>query len=353
MLRVMRANIENEPPLVDAASAALQRNTEELAEAVRALYGPSSADSFGELWTQRIEALAAYSEARATGDGEGLARATKQLQAHPAAYGAAVDTMTKGQLPRAWVAQRMSEHVTLLMRSTDAYAAGDFDAAFETERTAYAGMFDQGRGIAAAAVARTSNAVPAGFDDRAARLRSGLGRLLGEHAHWAFEASRAVVASKPATEAAAAALNENTEDILSALGGGPAEEFSGGWAAYVEGLVNFAVAVAESDPEKQSRTRAALDRTPGTFGASLSALSAGKVKASSVSGALKLHNDEILKAVTAYAAFDFAASHELAYAHYNQMYALGVTLADVLEGYTAGRAPRGGAKTGSGGSAAG
>lgn len=352
MMRVMRGKIDKEPEHVEAAERALWSNTKEITDVIRSVYGASESATFTKLWNQRIDALTAYSAARAKNDDEALAKAMTELRAYPARYGNAVNELTRGKIAEAPAKQRMSEHITLLTGAADAYASTNFPTAFARERTAYFAMFDNGTAFAKAAVWKRLGYLPPSFDDRAARLRAGIGRLLGAHSALAFETTRAVVSSKPSAEAAAAALNANTQSLLAALGNAPAEEFGGGWASSVEGTVEFAVAVAEFDTEGQTHARVALDAAPRELGARLAALSGGKVAAQTVAKDLRLQNEQTLKAVTSYAASDFDTSHDLAYAQFNHMFALADTMAGVLEGYSSVRAPRGGAKTGGGGSAA-
>jgi hypothetical protein len=264
-----------------------------------------------------------------------------------------VSKLTGGELPAAAVATSVSEHIHHLVAATDAYAEKDYAAAFAGERTAYNAMFATGKAISGAAVSKTPGELPAGFDSPPAQLRSNLGRLLGEHAELAFDATRAVVSGSPAAEAAASVLNANTREVIAAMQGalGPtaAQQFSSIWAGHIDALVQFSIAVAEQDAQAQARARAELDRFPDRLGPALATMSAGRVVAATVIDALKHHDEQLLQQVTAYAARDYDVSHDLAYAGYDHMFAIASVLADALEGRTAGGAPVGGAATGAGG----
>jgi hypothetical protein len=191
------------------------------------------------------------------------------------------------------------------------------------------------------------------FDSPSENLRSGLGRLLGEHVELAFDATRAVVAGQPSAGAAAKALDENTQEILAAIQGAAGDQaasaFGKVWAAHIDALVQFAVAVADDDDAAQSAARAHLDSFPARLSSLLAPLSRGDVAATTVVDALRTHDQQLLQQVTAYSAEDFATSHDLAYAGYDHMFAIASTLADVLQGDAGARAPRGGADTGAGG----
>jgi hypothetical protein len=251
------------------------------------------------------------------------------------------------------VADSVAGHIHHLVDATDAYANEDYTKAFQGERTAYNAMFATGKAISGAAVSKTAGELPAGFDSPPAQLRSNLGRLLGEHAELAFDATRAVVSGGPAAEAGAAALNANTRDVIAAmqgaLGAKAAKQFSSIWASHIDALVKFSIAVAEKDAQAQSRARAELDRFPGQLGPALSSMSGGRVVAGTVIDALQHHDEQLLQQVIAYAARDYRTSHELAYAGYDHMFAIADVLATALEGRTTKGSPVGGAATGGGG----
>jgi hypothetical protein len=353
MVRLMRGPIDREPRFVAAADTALGENTDELVAAVSSVYGTPAGSSFRTLWVEHVDALKAYSRAVADGDDAGRTKALGVLDAYAAKYGEAVQALTQGRLQAAAVADGVAMHIQHLVAATDAYAAKDYSEAFALQRTAYAAMFGTGQSLAGAAAMQSSGELPAGFDSPPAQLRSGLGRLLGEHVELAFDATRAVVAGNPSATAAAQALDDNTQDIIAAmqgaLGAGSADAFSDIWAGHIDALVAFAVAVADRDPAAQSAARARLDRFPSQLGDVLQPVSRGTVGARTVIDALREHDQQLLQQLTAYAAEDYSTAHEIAYAGYAHMYAIAATLAEVLEGRAAGSSPRGGAATGGGG----
>ena len=214
-------------------------------------------------------------------------------------------------------------------------------------------MFSTGKNLAGAIAVNPAGELPAGFNSPPERLRSALGQLLGEHAELAFDATRDVVAGNPGAQAAAAALNGNTQDIdaamQAALGTRTAAKFGGIWAQHIDALVAFSMAVAQNDDAAQTAARRRLERFPTALGQLLSPLAAGRVEASQVLGALKEHDQQLLQQVTAYAAKDYPRAHDIAYAGYDHMFGIATTLADALEGNAASTAPKGGAATGGGG----
>jgi hypothetical protein len=209
--------------------------------------------------------------------------------------------------------------------------------------------------MAGAGVRKANGELPVAFDSPTENLRSGLGRLLGEHVELAFDATRAIVAGQPSAGAAAKALDENTQEILAAMqaavGHKAAAAFGDIWAAHIDALVQFSVAVADDDDAAQSTARGHLDSFPGRLSSLLAPLSHGDVAADTVVAALRQHDQQLLQQVTAYAAKDFATAHDLAYDGYDHMFAIAATLSDVLVGKAGATSPGGGADTGGGGAA--
>lgn len=355
MIRLMRGPVDNEPTFVAAAQGALDRNTDELVDAVGHAYGEDAGTQFRSLWEEHIRLLRDYSEAVTVKDQASMDKAMSALDAYADRYGQLIATATDGELSADAVAAGVAEHIHHMVEATDAYAAGNFARAFQVQRETYSAMFGTAKSLAGAAIIRANGELPVGFDNPAENLRSGLGQLLGEHVELAFDATRAIVAGQPAAEAAAQALNENTRDILTAMQGAVGDKASAAfgrvWAAHINALVAFSVGVADDNDKTQAAARAGLDGFPGKLSTLLAPLSKGNVPAEAVVAALREHDQQLLQQVTAYAAKDYGTSHDLAYAGYDHMFAIATTLADVLGGEAGGTAPRGGADTGAGGAA--
>jgi hypothetical protein len=355
MIRLMRGPVDHEPAFVAAAQGALDRNTDELVDAVSHAYGADAGSQFRSVWEEHVRLLRDYSQAVADQDHAGMDKAMSALDAYADRYGQLIAAATHGRLSADAVAAGVAEHIHHMVEATDAYAAGDFARAYQLQREAYAAMFSTAKSLAGAAETRANGELPVAFDSPSEDLRSGLGQLLGEHVELAFDATRATVAGQPAAAAAAQALNANTRDILTAMQGAVGDRasvaFGRVWASHINSLVAFAVAVADDDDTAQAAARARLDHFPGRLSALLAPLSQGSVAAQTVVAALREHDQQLLQQVTAYAAKDYGTSHDLAYAGYDHMFAIAGTLADVLGGEAGSTAPRGGADTGAGGAA--
>jgi hypothetical protein len=337
----------------DAARAELERDTREIAQEVAAMYGKRAGARFATLWRARTVALEAYGTARAAADEAGAAAARQELARSADQYGSLVAGLARsGNVAARQAAADLQGRTRALLAATDAYAAGQYPDAFTQARAAYSALFRQGLAFVTEATPSARGST-VGFAGQATDLRSALGELFGEHAALAFDVSRAVVAESPAAPASADALNVNTaavvEAVRAALGPEAATAVSPVWAAHIDALMQFAVAVADNDDAAQARARAALDQFPARLGAVLAGVAGSGAAARRLVASLRKHDQLLLQQVTAFAAEDYTSSAQLAYQGYDHMFSLARMLADALEGRATAAAPRRGAHTGAGG----
>ena len=76
---MMRGRVRNDEDFGQAASAAIGRNTDDLAQLVGALFGAPAADQFRDLWANHVTALFNYSSGLATDDAGTRDRARAEL----------------------------------------------------------------------------------------------------------------------------------------------------------------------------------------------------------------------------------------------------------------------------------
>jgi hypothetical protein len=138
--------------------------------------------------------------------------------------------------------------------------------------------------------------------------------------------------------------------VQAALGPKAAAAVSQVWAAHIDALMQFAVAVAGDDDTAQGQARAALDQLPARLGLVLAGVTSGAA-ARRLLASLQMHDERLLQQVTAFAAADYERSAQLAYRGFDQMFGVAAMLADALESRAAAAAPRRGARTGAGGMA--
>ena len=189
------------------------------------------------------------------------------------------------------------------------------------------------------------------------RLRSELGRLLGEHVALAVAALRAGATTSPDFPAAADALNGNTSDLTAAIGtlfGEPAgNQFMSLWADHIDQLVAYTAGVAAQrrQPPRAAGGRAARVREPAGRASSRRA-TGNTAGLGGLAEAFLAHDEMLMRGVDAFAAKDYPQAHDIAYGTYQHMFELARQLSDAFGAAVAARLPQGGAQTGAGGTAA-
>jgi hypothetical protein len=168
----------------------------------------------------------------------------------------------------------------------------------------------------------------------AAGLRSDLNRLLQEHVYLAAIAANEALGGRSATfEAAAAALDANSDDIIGTFGSVyPDAEatFSDAWKGHIGFVVDYVTGLATDDAAKAEKAVADLQGYASSFGAFLSDTVEGLPDAEAVS-ALVLEHVLTLKSVidtvaAGKAAEAFGALREAA----GHMHMIGDALAEAI-----------------------
>lgn len=164
-------------------------------------------------------------------------------------------------------------------------------------------------------------------------LRALLGRLLGEHAALAMNATNLGVIGSPAFPAAAKALDRNSvalsKSIAAVYGGAAGTAFLDGrfqWRAHVGFFVDYTVALAKKDKAGQSKAVANLQRYTVEHGKLLGGATGLPPKA--VQADLLVHVLELKAQLDAYANKQYAKAATL----YQDAYAHMFMTADLLAG---------------------
>jgi hypothetical protein len=347
---LMRSRIRGDDDFVQAANAALGRNTDAMTDLVRRLFGDAAANAFAPQWSEHIVQLVAY--AAALGDHDGAARsgARDRLVTFEGGLADFFAGASKGRLRPADARAAVAMHVQHLTSQADAYAAGDYAKADRINREGYEHTYDMGLALADALL-------PAA--DRAAlrapvwRLRSQLGKLLAEHAVLVEDVTRAAVTNTPDFDAAAKMINANTEALGAAMdtlfGPAAARQIQTLWASHVEQLVAYSAGAAAKDTARQEAAKAALRGFEGQMAKFLGTATSGRMSGADLTKALTAHDGMLLRHADAYAARDYPAAHDVAYLTYEHMFQVAQALADAFGATVAARLPQGGAQTGYGG----
>jgi hypothetical protein len=349
---MMRGRLRDDPDLAQAANGALGKNTDAMGAIVQTAFGEQARRQFTPLWSGHVTALFNYSRGLAEKDPAVRAQARTATAAFERDVAGFFTAASQGRLPRAGAEAAVTMHIDHLVRQADAYAVGDWARADRLYREGYSHAVGLGRTLAATllppAAART-------LQEPIWRLRSELGRLLGEHVVLVVATTRAGVTDSPDFTAAAGSIDGNTRDLASAVdvlfGPAAARQFQGLWADHVDLLVAYSAAVAKGDQAQ----RAVVGRRLGDFERALSgflaAATGNKVTAAGLARALRSHDEMLQRQVDAFVGKRYVDAHEIAYSTYQEMYGLASQLSAAFGGTVAGRLPVGAAQTGRGGMA--
>jgi hypothetical protein len=351
---MMRGRIRNDEDFGQAASAAIGRNTDDLAQLVGALFGAPAADQFRNLWANHVTALFNYSSGLATDDAGTRDRARAELVRFENDLAEFFSSASQGRLDPQAARSAVLTHVDHLLEQADAYAMGDYARSNELYRQGYTHTFGLGHTLATTLLPPDQAAVLA---EPQWRLRSELGRLLGEHVALAIAALRAGATDSPDFAAAGAALDGNTSDLtgaVSSLFGEPAgTDFMTLWADHIDQLVAYTAGVAAQDPARRDAAQAALRGIEQRLAGFLDAAAGNTLGSPALAQALLAHDDMLLRQVDAFVAKDYPQANDLSYRAYQDMFGLSRQLSDAFGATAAARLPTGGAQTGAGGTAPG
>jgi len=349
---LMRSRIRGDDDFVQAANAALGKNTDAMTALIGQLFGKSTADQFGPMWSQHIVQLYAYAGALADHDDAARAAARGELTEYEKDLGSFFAGASHGRLSVAAADAAIVMHVGHLTTQADAYAANDYATADQIYREGYQHTYDLGLTLAGALLPAADRAT---LSAPIWRLRSQLGKLLAEHAALVEDLTRAAVTNAPDFDASGQMINGNTADLAAAMdtlfGATTARQFQALWASHVEQLVAYAGATAAKDGGRQAQARGKLADIENRLAALLATATGKRVSSPTLVAALQGHDQMLLRHADAYAAKDYATAYDISYQTYDQMFDLAQQLADAFGATVAARLPRGGAQTGYGGMA--
>jgi hypothetical protein len=349
---MMRARIRGDEDFAQSANAALGKNTDGIAELVKAVLGESAATRFRTLWTGHVTALFNYARGLANADAEARTEAQTTLTAFENDLVAFFSQGTQGRLPADKANAAVLAHVHHMLQQADLYAAGNYTKSNEIFREAYTHTFTVGKVLAGALLGPDQAAA---LEKPTWRLRSELTRLLGEHVVLAVAAARSAVTNAADFSAAGAAVNGNTADLTSAMdtlfGSAAAKSFMSLWADHLEQVMAYTAGVVAKDQARRDAALAKLHNFEAQFAEFLGAATDHRMAAADLAKALAMHDEKLIQQIDAFAAKDYQQAHEIAYATYQHMSELATALAEAFGETVAARLPAGGPATGFGGMA--
>jgi hypothetical protein len=349
---LMRSRIRGDDDFVQAANAALNKNTDDMSALVGQLFGAGAAKVFSPMWSEHIVGLVTYAGALADHNDSERKTAKAELLEYENGLADFFSGASKGRLPRADARAAVHMHVDHLTGQADAYAAKDYATADKLYREGFQHTYALGLALDNALLPKADVAV---LQQPIWRLRSQLGELLAEHAVLIEDTTRAAASNTPDFTAAGDEMNANTQDISAAIGtlfsASAGKQFQGMWASHVDALVSYGAATAAKDRGRQQAAKIRL----ATFETQMSSFLGGatnhKLTDAQYAAALRDHDQMLMQHADAYAAKDYVKAHDIGYDTYNHMFELARTLADAFGESVAEKLPQGGAQTGYGGEA--
>ena len=355
-VRLTRARLRGDEDLAQSADEALSKNAAEIAAPIGAVYGAEAGETFEQAWFNHVTSVFNYARGVADDDAAVMSETRRQLDDYVTDLSEYLGEATHQAIPAEVVAEELRMHVNLLLEQVDAYAAEDYERAFQLERETYAHMFPLGKALAAGIVTGDGGELPADFDSPAAELQSQLGMTLGEHAELAVDAMRSGISGLPDFPAAAGALDQNTNELTgmieSVFGPESAPSFQTLWSDHIDAFVAYTQALAGKDEAAQEAAQARLTGFNSDFAQFLSTSTQGRLETAALADAFVMHEQMLMQQINEYAAADYITAHQVSYDAYQHMFALAEQAATAIGETVAAGSPEGGAETGVGGTAA-
>jgi hypothetical protein len=163
----MRAGASNASDKA-AAAAALGANSDEIEAAISGIYGAAAGDAFAALWKRHTDAYLAYVAAVLSQDQTGREQAIKALGDYQTDFTNFL-TDANPKLSSSGLTELLRHHTQQLIDQADAFAAKDYDAAYDVVHEANAHAISMADALALAIAAQ----FPVRYPDTAVRATSG------------------------------------------------------------------------------------------------------------------------------------------------------------------------------------
>ncbi|APH07145.1 copper amine oxidase [Bacillus weihaiensis] len=307
----------------EASVGALSENTEELSAAIASVYGEEAGEQFNGMWEEHIGFFVDYVTATAENDEAKKEEALTNLDTYREKFSQFLETATGERLEASGLAEGLQMHVNQLVGAFDSYLAEDFDKAYEYEREAISHMHMVAKGL--------SNAITDQFPEKfestmavtpAVDLRATLNHLLTEHAGLAVVAMQQGADGADDFEAAANALNTNTEDLSAAIasvyGDEAGEQFKTMWSNHIGFFVDYVKATGANDEAAKKEALENLDGYRAEFSSFLETATDGRLKSDALAEGLQMHVGQLVMAFDSYVEGDYEKAYDSireAYAH--------------------------------------
>ena len=287
-------------PAVEAATAALDENSVELADLVGSV-APDQRDAFLELWRNHIGFFVDYTMGVKAGDEAAKSEALAQLDQYRADAGAFFETVTGGALPADAVASSLEEHVATTIATIDAFAAGD-PAGFDQLKAAADHVASMSGPALAGGIAEATGME--GVDSPGSDLLTSLSTTLQEHVYLTGVFVEQSLANPAAAAAAAATLDRNSvqlADIVGSVAPGQRDAFLELWRNHIGFFADYTAGVAAGDEAVQEEALAQLEQYQQDAGAFFETVTGGALPADAVASSLDEHVTTTITAIDNFA----------------------------------------------------
>jgi hypothetical protein len=119
-----------------ATKAEREGNSADLANAIGAIYGKDTGNTFLGLWNSHLDIFMAYTQGLAKGDKAAQDKAVTDLMSYVGSLASVFDKVTAGTLPSSASTGVIQQHVTTLKTAVDLQKIGDLSAAYTDLREA-------------------------------------------------------------------------------------------------------------------------------------------------------------------------------------------------------------------------
>ncbi|UOQ49839.1 copper amine oxidase [Gracilibacillus caseinilyticus] len=150
----MQNGIEGEESaeIFEANAAQLSKNTDKLAKTIESVYGAEAGEQFKSMWSDHVSYFVDYVKATANEDEEAKQAALDELAQYREDFSTFMETATDGNISADAVAAELQEHVNQLIGSFDAYAAGNYEEAYDSFHEGYVYANDISKALSGAIV---------------------------------------------------------------------------------------------------------------------------------------------------------------------------------------------------------
>ncbi len=257
------AALDDRTDQFEAYGGLLNTNGTDLGAAIGSIYGTEAEDEWNRIWSAHNGFFVDYTTGVATDD---TALADGAVEDLTTIYVPEFSAFLAGAtgLPEDAIAELVTDHVLQTKAVVDAQAAGDWEAAYQAIRTAYAHMSMIGDALAPAIA--EGNDIEGDPATAAVDFRTALNQLLQEHLFLAsFATDAALGAREDEFGGAGAALNTNGTDLGAAIGGlfgqEAEDEWNRIWSAHNGFFVDYTTGVATDDMAMQDQAVTDLTET--------------------------------------------------------------------------------------------